>query len=138
LRGCNIRNTDWVIGIVVYTGLETKIRLNAGKTPSKRSYNEKLMNRQVVINLIIMFIFCLCTSITGTILAFQNQNASSIWFDYSYPPAALPYTTDAWFFSGFILFWVAVIAFQNLVPISLYLTIEIVKSLQVHFNTFYR
>jgi phospholipid-translocating ATPase len=47
LRGCHLRNTDWVIGMVIYTGAETKIRLNAGKTPSKRSYNEKMMNIQV-------------------------------------------------------------------------------------------
>ena len=47
LRGCHLRNTDWVVGMVIYTGAECKIRLNAGKTPSKRSYNEKMMNVQV-------------------------------------------------------------------------------------------
>lgn len=31
LRGCAIRNTVWVIGIVVYTGQDTKIMLNQGK-----------------------------------------------------------------------------------------------------------
>lgn len=33
LRGCSIRNTKWVIGLVVFTGADTKIMLNGGDTP---------------------------------------------------------------------------------------------------------
>lgn len=33
LRGCMIRNTKWVIGLVVFTGGDTKIMLNGGDTP---------------------------------------------------------------------------------------------------------
>ncbi|KAI9299769.1 hypothetical protein BJ944DRAFT_210007 [Cunninghamella echinulata] len=47
LRGCVLRNTDWVIGMVVFTGNETKIMLNSGKTPSKRSKMEKATNPHV-------------------------------------------------------------------------------------------
>jgi phospholipid-translocating ATPase len=41
LRGCSLRNTKWVIGLVVITGADTKIMLNGGDTPSKRSKIEK-------------------------------------------------------------------------------------------------
>jgi phospholipid-translocating ATPase len=47
LRGCVLRNTEWVIGIVVYTGNDTKIMLNSGQTPSKRSKMAKATNPHV-------------------------------------------------------------------------------------------
>lgn len=52
LRGTILRNTSWAIGVVLFTGLDTKIVLNSGGTPSKRSKVERQMNPQVcVINL---------------------------------------------------------------------------------------
>lgn len=47
LRGCVLRNTKWVIGIIIFTGDETKIMLNSGKTPSKRSKMAKATNPYV-------------------------------------------------------------------------------------------
>jgi phospholipid-translocating ATPase len=48
LRGCILRNTAWMIGIVVYTGVDTRIMLNSGPTPSKRSKIERQVNSQVI------------------------------------------------------------------------------------------
>ena len=47
LRGCVLRNTKWVIGLVLFTGEDTKIVLNSGGTPSKRSKVERQTNPQV-------------------------------------------------------------------------------------------
>lgn len=47
LRGTVLRHTRWVIGLVIYTGQDTKIVLNSGGTPSKRSKVERQMNPQV-------------------------------------------------------------------------------------------
>lgn len=47
LRGCILRNTQWAIGVVVYSGKETKIMLNTGRTPSKRSKIAKATNPHV-------------------------------------------------------------------------------------------
>ncbi len=49
LRGCVLRNTNHMIGLVVYTGPHTKLILNAGGTPSKRSRIERQMNPQVLL-----------------------------------------------------------------------------------------
>ena len=47
LRGHVVRNTKWAIAVVLFTGLDTKIMLNSGETPSKRSQVDKEMNREV-------------------------------------------------------------------------------------------
>lgn len=47
LRGCTLRNTDWCIGVVAFTGDETKIMMNAGITPSKRSRIARELNWNV-------------------------------------------------------------------------------------------
>lgn len=47
LRGTVLRNTRWVTGIVLFTGGDSKIVLNSGGTPSKRSKVERQMNPQV-------------------------------------------------------------------------------------------
>lgn len=49
LRGTVLRNTRWVIGIVLFTGDDSKIVLNSGGTPSKRSKVERQMNPQVYV-----------------------------------------------------------------------------------------
>lgn len=47
LRGMILRNTKWVIGVVLFTGEDAKIVMNSGGTPSKRSKVERGMNPQV-------------------------------------------------------------------------------------------
>lgn len=49
LRGTVLRNTEWVIGIVLFTGLDSKIMMNSGGTPSKRSKVERQMNPMVYV-----------------------------------------------------------------------------------------
>ncbi|KAG0057743.1 hypothetical protein BGZ83_003641 [Gryganskiella cystojenkinii] len=48
LRGCVLRNTEWVIGLALFTGSDTKLQMNAGRVPSKRSDMERKMNVQMM------------------------------------------------------------------------------------------
>lgn len=63
LRGCAIRNTNWVIGLVVFTGADTKIMLNGGNTPSKRSKIEKETNFNVIVNFLVLSLMCFISAI---------------------------------------------------------------------------
>jgi len=63
LRGCAIRNTSWVIGLVVFTGADTKIMLNGGDTPSKRSKIEKETNFNVIVNFAVLILMCTFSAI---------------------------------------------------------------------------
>lgn len=75
LRGCTVRNTDWVIGLVVYTGADSKIMLNGGATPSKRSKIEKETNFNVIVNFIVLMAMCLITAVCNGI--FESKSGTS-------------------------------------------------------------
>lgn len=47
LRGCFLRNTDFIIGLVVYTGMDTKIMKNLKKPLHKVSNIMRLMNKML-------------------------------------------------------------------------------------------
>eukprot|EP00736_Rhodelphis_marinus_P000974 Rmarinus@m.28950 len=49
LRGSVLRNTKWVIGVVVYAGRDTKLMQNATDTPSKQSSLERMVNRLLLV-----------------------------------------------------------------------------------------
>jgi len=63
LRGCSLRNTKWIIGLVVFTGADTKIMMNGGDTPSKRSKIEKETNFNVAMNFALLMILCLIVAL---------------------------------------------------------------------------
>ena len=44
LRGSVLARCDWCVGLVVYTGPETKVMKNNSKTPSKMSQTDKTVN----------------------------------------------------------------------------------------------
>ncbi|KAK7917133.1 hypothetical protein PG985_010741 [Apiospora marii] len=125
LRGCNLRNTEWILGVVVFTGHDTKIMMNAGVTPSKRARIARELNFNVICNFAILLVMCLISAFVNGV-AWGKSDASLAWFDYG-SIGGTPGLT------GFITFWAAVIVFQNLVPISLYISLEIVRTLQAVF-----
>jgi phospholipid-translocating ATPase len=125
LRGCNLRNTDWVLGVVIFTGFDTKIMMNAGITPSKRSRIARELNWNVIYNFIILFLMCFISGLVQGI-TWSEGNNSIDYFEFG-SIGGKP-SLD-----GFITFWAAVILFQNLVPISLYISLEIIKTCQAFF-----
>ena len=125
LRGCSLKNTEWVLGIVIFTGRETKIMLNAGNSPRKRARLARNLNWNVIYNFIILFFMCLISGIVQGVTWAQGKN-SEAYFEFG-SIGGKP-SLD-----GFITFWSAVVLFQNLVPISLYITLEIVRLCQAFF-----
>ncbi|CAN3374890.1 hypothetical protein DIURU_002597 [Diutina rugosa] len=125
LRGSALRNTDWVIGLVVYTGSETKIMLNSGITPSKKSRIQQELNLSVVINFLLLFVLCFVSGLVNG-LYYNNKRGSRHWYEGE------PYSpTSAG--NGVVAFFVALIMYQSLVPISLYISVEIIKTCQAYF-----
>lgn len=125
LRGCSLRNTKWIVGLVVFTGDDTKIMLNAGITPSKKSRISRELNWSVVLNFLLLFILCLVSGIVNGVY-YKTTVTTRTFFEYG-TIAGSPAV------NGIVSFFVAVILYQSLVPISLYISIEIIKTAQAYF-----
>lgn len=67
LRGSSLRNTEWVLGFVVYAGHQTKIMMNSANSRFKMSSIERGTNRQIILIFIVQIIMCLLSAITGII-----------------------------------------------------------------------
>jgi len=124
LRGSVIRNTEWVIGAVVYTGEDTKVRLNSGNTPSKRSRIEKLMNPQVVFNFLILFTAALMVSLINLHFLKEWERYDTPYYLFHNKKLVRKFLET---------FGSTMIMMQNVVPISLYISIEIAKTIQAWF-----
>ncbi|KAJ7436207.1 phospholipid-translocating ATPase [Mycena latifolia] len=130
LRGTVLRNTRWVIGLVLFTGEDTKIVLNSGGTPSKRSKVEREMNPQVATNLILLAAMAVACGISDSILEKKNYPEGAPWL---YDDNT---SQDNPSFNGLVTWAFALITFQNIVPISLYISIEFVRTWQALFIYF--
>ncbi|KDQ53432.1 hypothetical protein JAAARDRAFT_137304 [Jaapia argillacea MUCL 33604] len=119
LRGAQLRNTPWIYGLAVFTGHETKLMRNATAAPIKRTAVERQVNVQIVF----LFFLLLALSIGSTV-------GSSIraWFFSSqqwYLLESSSLTGRAKTFIEDILTFI--ILYNNLIPISLIVTMEVVK-----------
>ncbi|KAJ3012256.1 hypothetical protein HKX48_006359 [Thoreauomyces humboldtii] len=131
LRGCVLRNTRYVIGIAAYTGSDTKIMLNSGKTPSKRSRIDRQMNPQVMVNFMLLCAMCLVCAVVAAIyggsFGFEGAIFAGVNFD-----AALGVSSnfEAPGYTAFITFFLCMIVFQTIIPIALVISVELAKLFQ--------
>mmetsp|Transcript_41350 Transcript_41350/g.63001 ORF Transcript_41350/g.63001 Transcript_41350/m.63001 type:complete len:143 (-) Transcript_41350:1154-1582(-) len=58
LRGSSLRNTEWVYGVAVYTGHDSKVMMNSLSSQTKFSKIEKATNIYILISVIIQFVVC--------------------------------------------------------------------------------
>uniref|UniRef100_A0AAQ6IG31 Phospholipid-transporting ATPase n=1 Tax=Anabas testudineus TaxID=64144 RepID=A0AAQ6IG31_ANATE len=119
LRGCTLRNTEWCFGLVIFGGPDTKLMQNSGKTTFKRTSIDHLMN--VLVLCIFGFLASMCT-----VLAIGNAiwevNEGSVFTVF------LPRESGAGAgLSAFLSFWSYVIILNTVVPISLYVSVEIIR-----------
>lgn len=144
LRGAKLCNTAWVYGVVVFSGRDTKVMRNLTQPPFKRSSLDRAVDRQVFIIFFIQFTVSAICAILSSV--WTRNNLSKHWYlfrsDFNEGimgniTAAIedptrvqkedpinPNKDGAKSFATFI------ILFNTMVPISLIVTIEIVKVFQ--------
>ncbi|XP_010925668.1 probable phospholipid-transporting ATPase 8 isoform X2 [Elaeis guineensis] len=133
LRDSKLRNTQHIYGVVIFTGHDTKVMQNAMDPPSKRSNIERRMDKIVYV----LFSGLVLIASTGSIFFgiktkgeisdrnyrwYIRPDKSSIYFDPSRVALA-----------AFFHFLTSLMLYGCLIPISLYISIEIVKVLQSTF-----
>lgn len=122
LRGATLRNTPWIHGIVVFTGHETKLMRNATATPIKRTAVERMVNIQILMLVSILIALSVISSVGDLVIRKTKANELR-YLDYG------DTNTVKQFFMDIFTYWVL---YSNLVPISLFVTIEIVKYFQAY------
>lgn len=120
LRGATLRNTQWIHGLIVFTGHETKLMRNATAAPIKRTAVEKMLNLQILFLFSILIALAIISSLGQVIKNHIDRNS----LGYLQLQGTNAVKT---FFSDILTYWVL---FSNLVPISLFVTVEIVKFYQ--------
>ena len=120
LRGATLRNTPWIYGVVVFTGHETKLMRNATATPIKRTDVEKMLNRQILMLVAILLILSAISTV-GDLIVRITAGTKLQYLDYT------SFNAASQFFLDMMTYWVL---YSNLVPISLFVTIELVKYYQ--------
>ncbi len=123
LRGCVLRNTDWVIGIVANTGHDTKIMMSSSSTRSKTSKLEAQASSEISKIILLLVGVCLGGAI-GQAVWNQQNDVSQIWY-LSWSP-----NTASFFIIDFFYFFLLHATF---IPVSLYVSMSIARYFQSYF-----
>uniref|UniRef100_A0A803W8G7 Phospholipid-transporting ATPase n=1 Tax=Ficedula albicollis TaxID=59894 RepID=A0A803W8G7_FICAL len=121
LRGCKMRNTDFCHGMVIFAGADTKIMKNSGKTRFKRTKIDSLMNYMIIVVLIL-----LSAGLAIGHTYWEQQVGNSSWYLYDAQDLSPAYR-------GFLNFWGYIIVLNTMVPISLYVSVEVIRFGQSYF-----
>lgn len=124
LRGSKMRNTEIALGVAIYTGHETKLMMNSmAQAPLKQSHVEISTNRQILALLGILIVICLISAVASVLWVHSNP-------DHWYLNDLLQPNEGANLVLTFLTF---IILYNNLIPISLQVTLELVRVIQAHF-----
>ncbi|KAL1918098.1 uncharacterized protein VTP21DRAFT_3364 [Calcarisporiella thermophila] len=123
LRGAQLRNTSWVYGIVVFTGHETKLMLNSNKKPSKQSNLTKITNLNILYLFGVLMLMSLVGAAGNLVVTLKEEERLSY--------LSLENLNKFGEFGMNILTYL--ILLNSFIPISLMVTMEIVKYWQSMF-----
>jgi len=131
LRGCVLRNTKWCYGVVVFAGKDTKLMMNTGQASFKRTHIDRLVNILIIGILIFLFVACLlcmiCCGVWETLVGYGFQS----YLPWAYFVPGSP-NKDGTKGAGatvisLLVFFSYIIILNTVVPISLYVSIEIIR-----------
>lgn len=123
VRGSSVRNTEWILGVVVNTGRDTKLMQNVKPRPRKNSRLERETNRHYFSSLFLQVVVITALTIRFGSRCEEMLNASYLRMNEE----------DCRSTEVFLKFFTFFIIFSPLIPQSLYVSMEIVRAFQVYF-----
>jgi phospholipid-transporting ATPase len=125
LRGCTLRNTKWIIAAVCFTGLDTKLMMQNKDKPLKRSHVDATVDSALYIIFSIQGFWCIFGAVSYSI--WMHSNAVDHWY--------LPFVVDKIDIDeeAALASLTYLVLVDLLVPISLYVSMELVKFAQAWF-----
>jgi magnesium-transporting ATPase (P-type) len=113
LRGSILKETNFIIGVALYTGVDSKVMLNSVNNKQKKGKVERITNKFIL--LIGVFIICLCLGLS--ILNYYKEREFNLLInnDFSWPQQL------------FTNFGQWILVFTSIVPIALICSLELVK-----------
>jgi len=126
LRGCSVRQTEWIIGLVVYCGHDTRIMRNMQAARFKHSELDITMNKIMILVFASLLVLCM---FGGIVYAYwETTRAEHFWFLMLEDNQRVPVFQTFLEKAGTWL-----LQMNNMVPISLVVTITSVKFVQGKF-----
>ena len=123
VRGTLLKNTDWIIGLIVYTGADSKIMQTSFSKRQKHSKIESLANWFIFYFFLLILLLALVVLIgAGT----WNSNNSLLYSEF----IPIRYSNSV---EAFLSFLSSIVLFSSVVPVTLILTLETVKLIQAFF-----
>ncbi|CAD2113787.1 aminophospholipid-transporting P-ATPase, putative [Plasmodium vinckei] len=127
LRGCKLKNIDWVIGMAIYIGKETKIQMNSLKPVLKYSKLEILTNKLTIIIWLIQVFMCIVSAYYSAVIVSFSKKSKFKYLPFNLVEPKAPIV------SGIISFFSWIVITANFIPICLIVTMSFVKVIQAYF-----
>ncbi|CAI9783514.1 unnamed protein product [Fraxinus pennsylvanica] len=128
LRDSKLRNTEYIYGVVIFSGPDAKAVRNSMRAPSKRSKVERKMDHVIYV-LFAMMVLISSISAAGSALYTESEKEKR-WYLRLHENVDNLFDPSDPVLSCFLQFLRSLILYGYLIPISLYVSIEIVKVLQ--------
>jgi phospholipid-translocating P-type ATPase (flippase) len=130
LRGCTLRQTSWVIGIAVQTGVETKIMKSVPESTHKNSEISKSINTHILY-LVLLLVGCIIIStIDSFMFNYSGDGENSYYLHLQYFSGNSTTDKVKYFVTEFFLYFLLM---YNMIPVSLYVSMTTVKAIQARF-----